>query len=971
MTNDPPFEAIFESSYHAIAFLNTEGIIEKSNALFNSTFSAVSHTNKRTVIYDCIKTNESGGAQQLFQKKIKLALEQTAVKFELLIEDSTGSICVLECTLRTYQRNEASGSYGLIFKAADQSDSVRTKRNLIEVKERFDLAMLGSGDGLWDWKVQEDLIFFSPGFRELMGLPQEEYIGGRDAFMQVIHPDDVALTRKALQDHFTNNIPFNHEFRLKNTADEYRWFLVKGQAILGNDGSPVRMAGSLTDIHEKKNLQQLYFNFSRLQTAVLDSLPDIVLLVTSDWFIKKIFNESGQFETLGTPFIEGQNLLDFLPEDVSTLFKKTHQSTADENKLAPFSFEIKKGHISFDFEVYLEKLNENEYVCIFRDITSLKKTQREIIQNELKYTNLLENMDIGIMEVDLNEKIRYASKHFLKMTGYTMQEIVEKNSAELLLGKVNKKERGILLGKRSKGISDNYRRTIRTKNGEFKELLISGAPVYDTAGRITGSVGLHIDITKETQKANTLQKVKELGKIGSFNIDLIHNKIYWDKVIREIFEVDDDFVPEINNVIEFYKQGSNRSRIEQALSEALKNGRSSDGIYEITTAKKNSKWIRVVAYVETADEKPVHIVGHTLDITAEKIQSIHFEKLKNHYESISSATNEVFFDWNIAEDEIVFNEGFYRLTGYARNKKEVATMAFLMCHVHPCDSEKFEKELSINLATKNLWEATFRFRTATECYIHLQMRGITRFDTMGTPIGLIGVMSDVTNLIQLQDQLHNQEVAHQKRLSETAMAAEQNERQFIGQELHDNIAQLLAVAQLQLNYYHDNPNRNEKILKEGIGILTSTIHEIRKLSHRLTGNSLKQEGIEQALEELITSLNGISSITFSFDSKIIQPSKIDGQRSLVVYRICQELLNNVIKYSNATHCTVCVEYKENNIIQLHVRDNGKGFDKGKVKKGIGLNYTIDRVKVYGGTNRVITAPGKGCEVIIQMPVGSQ
>ena len=66
-----------------------------------------------------------------------------------------------------------------------------------------------------------------------------------------------------------------------------------------------------------------------------------------------------------------------------------------------------------------------------------------------------------------------------------------------------------------------------------------------------------------------------------------------------------------------------------------------------------------------------------------------------------------------------------------------------------------------------------------------------------------------------------------------------------------------------------------------------------------------------------------------------------------------------------------MEYKENNIIQLHVRDNGKGFDKGKVKKGIGLNYTIDRVKVYGGTNRVITAPGKGCEVIIQMPVGPQ
>ena len=250
----------------------------------------------------------------------------------------------------------------------------------------------------------------------------------------------------------------------------------------------------------------------------------------------------------------------------------------------------------------------------------------------------------------------------------------------------------------------------------------------------------------------------------------------------------------------------------------------------------------------------------------------------------------------------------------------------------------------------------------------MQLRGRIRYNEKGKPQGVIGIMSNISNIIELQSKLLEQEISYQKKMGETALAAEQNERQFIGQELHDNVAQLLVVAQLHLNFYLNNPARNENVLKEGVTILNSTIQEIRKLSHRLTGYSLKEEGIKQALEELVTSLNSLSKIKFSITSDVEQLKNIDINKSLVLYRICQELLSNVIKYSSATECTISLTSIKESSLRLCVKDNGKGFDFTKIQKGVGLNYTIDRVKVYGGNNFVNTAPGKGCQICLDMPI---
>ncbi len=121
--------------------------------------------------------------------------------------------------------------------------------------ERLLLAIQGSGDGVWDWDIQTNEAYFSPRFREMLGNFPED-AKGLDALARSIHPEDMPATMAAIQAHFEKKAPYFHEYRLKTPSGEYRWFLVRGQAVWDNEGKPIRMAGLLSDITPRKEMEE-------------------------------------------------------------------------------------------------------------------------------------------------------------------------------------------------------------------------------------------------------------------------------------------------------------------------------------------------------------------------------------------------------------------------------------------------------------------------------------------------------------------------------------------------------------------------------------------------------------------------------------------------------------------------------------------------------------------------------------------
>lgn len=140
----------------------------------------------------------------------------------------------------------------------------RVEQALRESVERFDLAVRGSSDGLWDgrplpdepWHSPRTPMWWSPRTRGLLGYGDDEFENVLESWTSSLHPEDRERVFAALHAHIERRVPFDEEYRLRTKAGTYRWFSARGQAIWDRDGKVVRMAGSLRDISERKDAEE-------------------------------------------------------------------------------------------------------------------------------------------------------------------------------------------------------------------------------------------------------------------------------------------------------------------------------------------------------------------------------------------------------------------------------------------------------------------------------------------------------------------------------------------------------------------------------------------------------------------------------------------------------------------------------------------------------------------------------------------
>lgn len=203
-------------------------------------------------------------------------------------------------------------------------------------------------------------------------------------------------------------------------------------------------------------------------------------------------------------------------------------------------------------------------------------------------------------------------------------------------------------------------------------------------------------------------------------------------------------------------------------------------------------------------------------------------------------------------------------------------------------------------------------------------------------------------------------------LPELLAAAVADERKVIGQELHDNVNQLLITVKLFVEMLRPESTREKDIRKKTIEYICMAIEDIREISGELVKNGKSSKGLVQSIQLLIDDVRFTTSICASF--KYEGPVElIDETKKTALLRIVQEQLNNVIKYSQATEVSVNLSVQKESM-QLSVRDNGIGFDVNHKRKGIGLSNIYDRVASHKGTMQLQTSKGQGCVLSVAIPV---
>jgi two-component system, NarL family, sensor histidine kinase UhpB len=156
-----------------------------------------------------------------------------------------------DCLSTTFRIPTGTGQFCFVCMDVDITRQKQAVEALRKSEERFELAVRGSNDGIWDWDLRTNKVYNSPRLRELVGYVPAENQDFKEA-LAGIHPEDRDRVAAAIQAHLETRARYDEEFRLMSASGQYRWFRARAQAVWDETGKATRMAGSLSDIHDHR-----------------------------------------------------------------------------------------------------------------------------------------------------------------------------------------------------------------------------------------------------------------------------------------------------------------------------------------------------------------------------------------------------------------------------------------------------------------------------------------------------------------------------------------------------------------------------------------------------------------------------------------------------------------------------------------------------------------------------------------------
>jgi len=208
-------------------------------------------------------------------------------------------------------------------------------------------------------------------------------------------------------------------------------------------------------------------------------------------------------------------------------------------------------------------------------------------------------------------------------------------------------------------------------------------------------------------------------------------------------------------------------------------------------------------------------------------------------------------------------------------------------------------------------------------------------------------------------------------ITKTQLEVQEQTMQTIGADLHDNIGQLLSLTSLTLNSIElDNAIKAQQKIDAAIDLTVRSIKEMRLLGKLLQGDQLVVMGLSAAISYEINWIEKSGQYKISYVNDGEMPASNSPDKDLILFRILQEILNNIMKHSKASEIGINLEYQDATL-QLVVSDNGVGFESDNHAAGqsigMGLQNIKKRAGIIGGNVSISSSPGAGAIITVTTP----
>ncbi|MGC6431548.1 MAG: PAS domain S-box protein [Jejuia sp.] len=341
--------------------------------------------------------------------------------------------------------------------------------------------------------------------------------------MDIVHPDDLLLVNKSFRTLHRKGALTDINIRIITNKNEEKLVHINASIIYDN-GVAVAAQGIVRDITKAKEAQEQLIESENRLASLIANLDSGVLLEDENRrivFANRKFCElfeinldPNQLKGADCSNAAEENKVHF--KNPGNFVDRIHEILHNKMEVLGDELEMKNGKILE--RDYIPISDSNIYrgnLWIYKDVTLRRRYRKSLEAQKQKYSSIIANMNLGLMEVDNEGKILMVNQSFLDMSAYDEDELVGNVAKEMFVASSNSETIEQEKVKRKKGQSSSYEIIGKTKTGEERFWLISEAPNYNLNGKITGSIGIYLDITD--LKNLQIQKEKLLRELEKSN----------------------------------------------------------------------------------------------------------------------------------------------------------------------------------------------------------------------------------------------------------------------------------------------------------------------------------------------------------------------------------------------------------------------------------------------------------------------
>jgi len=893
---------------------------------------------------------------------------------------------------------------GYVEQIQDITVRKQAEKRLLESEERFNLAITGTGAGLWDWDMVNNTLYLAPQWKAMLGYEDHEIENNFTGWKKLWHPDDVTKIEESIKDYLEEKIAKHEiEHRLRHKNGDWRWILARGDIIKDSDGKPSRWVGTHIDITKLKELEEELTSSERRLSAFSNVIGEAIFFSDKGICIEtnesaiKMFGYSydeiiGKF---GTYFIAPENK-ELVKNNMLSGYAKPYDVLAIKKDGSKFWCELSGRNFNYK--------DKDIRVTSLIDISVRKQHEKElnianekIEESEERFEIVIQAAQTGVWDWNIETNESYFSPRWCEILGYSFDDKELEHTHKSWVNRIHKEDYDRVMHefdlhlKEDKPYNVDYRHL--HKSGEYRWQNSKGKAIRNETGKAVRVVGRISDITKQKTAELALKESETRFKAlhnASFGGISIHDK----GIILDCNKGLSDMTG--YSVEELIGMDGLLLIAEQSRDSVMKNISSAyEKPYEAVGLRKNGT------------EFPLRLEGRNIPYKGKMARTVEFRDIteRKQYELEIIQANEKIeeseekhrtvadyaYNWEYWTDTngnfVYISPSCERIAGYKpddfTNNKEL-----LQGIIHPDDVNIFQNHN--HDIDENGERSQIEFRIITK---QKKIRWIGHvcnniIATNGKSLGIRGSNRDITERKKAEQAL-------MKRDTELREANTTKDKLFsiIAHDLRSPFSSILGFSELLLEDREDYDVATYKMYSKQINSSAKNtlvlLDNLLNWAKSQTGQiNFKPE--KAVLASIIQEIFELSNL--SAKNKNIVLNHIPSEEIIVfadpnmIKTVLRNLISNAIKFTNSNGKIDVYALQNDKFIEIAVSDNGVGMNEETRNKlfsietnettlgtanekgsGLGLLLCKEFVEKHGGKIWIESEEGKGSIFYFTLP----